>query len=53
MFVVETIFNLRLPAAVPGGILADIQEGPQTRTVSTMNRAFNRKKGEHTYPPLV
>ncbi|XP_035764965.1 PTB domain-containing engulfment adapter protein 1-like [Neolamprologus brichardi] len=26
------------------GILADIQEGPQRRTVSTMNRAFNRKK---------
>lgn len=43
---VNAIFNSVLPAAFPGGIKADAPEEPRRRTFSTMNRAFNRKKGE-------
>lgn len=34
------------PVVHPGGIFSSTQEGPWRRKVSTMNRAFNRKKGK-------
>ncbi|XP_022596851.1 PTB domain-containing engulfment adapter protein 1 isoform X2 [Seriola dumerili] len=37
-------FLFTIPPQFEGGILAATQEGPQRRTFSTMNRAFNRKK---------
>lgn len=37
----------------PGGIFSSTQEGPWRRIVSTMNRAFNRKKGKQIQPTNV
>uniref|UniRef100_A0A3B4U0I2 PTB domain-containing engulfment adapter protein 1 n=1 Tax=Seriola dumerili TaxID=41447 RepID=A0A3B4U0I2_SERDU len=36
--------TVRTSSTLQSGILAATQEGPQRRTFSTMNRAFNRKK---------
>nr|XP_046219799.1 PTB domain-containing engulfment adapter protein 1-like isoform X5 [Oncorhynchus gorbuscha] len=40
----EFIFPLGSKWNIPGGILANLQEGSQRQGFSSMNRAFNRKK---------